>query len=246
MREKINKIIKIQGTDSAWGNSTRDNTIISLEINKNCRNKRTQDNVATISMDKIKGSDITINQFIDILFLDSDILKSAFEYISNTERKESFFVDTYEGISGCRKYTLYTSGWTNTDVVRKDYKRCEIYISMFDKVDLGQIKNIWIGDLIEILIHEDPDFIKFLSILFFGSKNNLKKMRIQSGISYIKRIIPQKKISMDNIIDTFIDEIIEEDDISELKTHIIFENKEVTFKKISDSRFASRRKWKQI
>ena len=224
MREKITKVIKVNQTSSSWYSNTT-STTISMKINNENNDKLP---VGNLSMDKISGPDLTIGQLSVILLNDFDILKNILNYLKRAEypgfrRKENFFVEVKEGSSGCKDYSLYTSGYTNTDVCRKEHERCRLHISCFGKVDLSQIDNIWIGDLVQILLKEDKNwFLSELRTKLSSSKSSIKKIRRKLGIRYIKPIQIENHLSFNDIFEN----LFELTDIDNFYMKLIFDKED--------------------
>ena len=223
MREKITKVIKVNKTSSSWYSNTT-STTISMKINNENNDKLP---VGRLSMDKISGPDLTLGQLSVVLLNDFDMLKNVLNYLKRAEypaykRIENFFIEVQEDTSGCKDYILYSAG-TNTNVCRKKHEICRLHISCFGKVDLSQIDNIWIGDLVQILLKEDKNwFLSELRTKLSSSKSSIKKIRRKLGIRYIKPIQIENHLSFNDIFEN----LFELTDIDNFYMKLIFDKED--------------------
>lgn len=156
MKQVKRQIVRIEGTESYWFTGTSNKTIVGLEFVK-----EEGQNIGTLNMDKLSGPDLTVNEFENILCSNVSFIESVKEY-ANYKRVNKFYIKK-NGFD----YLLYTtSNCNNTSLVQFNSSklRSTIHVSTFDKVPLSYISNIWIGDLIEILLEIDPKFELKLNI----------------------------------------------------------------------------------
>lgn len=140
------KLVSVEGTESYWtGRTSR--TMLGLEINENFE----------ISLEKFTGPDLKVKELEKVLLLNSVFIDVARSYTNNKTRK-NFIVENI-----ANKYSLYNCKSNKTNIVFT-YKNpaASLYVSCFDKVTLGF--KMAIGDLIELLIAIDGNFINSLKL----------------------------------------------------------------------------------
>lgn len=199
MRQDLTKVVRLEGQTSYWNNS-KDYSIVSFNLKRD-----EDDNIGRVSFEKLTGPDPYYRSLIDLFVYDKDLLNSVKEYVVNFKRVNSFIVDVKEGMSGCRKATLFTS--RNKMSMSRDYKRATLRISCNDKISPESINEIWIGDLVELFLKLEPDFINDLKFYLVNCNRGLQRYNRKDHMKYVKPIIPDRKVSLDDILDS--EEILE-------------------------------------
>lgn len=190
MREELVKVIRIDNQESYWNSYAKDYTILSFKLERD-----EYDDIGTLSLSKLSGPDPDFLALMDLLVMDLDLLHSVKEYIFNYRRKENFVVDIYKGMSGCKEATLYTSRAKIS--MGKQNKRASLHVSCNYKICPSDITNVWIGDLVEILIRLYPEFLDLLRDFLVDSSRKIVRSRRKATIKYLKPIKPDTKVSMD-------------------------------------------------
>lgn len=194
MRKEVTKIIKFDEY-SEWTGEGK--SLVGFKLEKSADSR-----VGKISFEKLQGKDLRLYNLVNLVTSDFDILKEIQNYL-NYNRQEIFHVDIEEGISGCRKATLH-SNMSRIGLSTRRNRRCVLHVSMYDKVNLFDIHEMWIGDLIEILRSLDEDFDTKLAISLFSSKKFVRKIR---EYKYIKVVKPTKKLDLETLLDLYNKEI---------------------------------------
>lgn len=199
MIEKTNiietvKVIKVFDQYSDWSGKTS-NSIVAFKLFEDPERP-----IGSIEFEQISGIDICLNSFEDIVVGDFDIMRNIITYMCDYKRRDPFFVDLYEGSSGCTRTTLY-SNYSNIGVCTKKEKnkRAELYCSMYEKPYLEGMGKIWIGDLVELLRTTDPDFEKKLFNSFNSSKKMIRAKR-KASYKYIKPIKPNSQLTFESLV----------------------------------------------
>lgn len=188
MRNEITKIVKFNEY-SEWTGEGK--SVIGFKL------ERFEDaSVGKISFEKVQGKDLSLENFVNLIVTDFDILKEIESYLEY-ERKEIFHVDIHEGESGCRRAVL-SSNMSHIGLVTRRNRRCNLHVSMYDKVNLYDINGMWIGDLIEILRSLDEEFDCKLASSLFASRDDVRKLR---EYKYIKVLKPAEKLSLNGLLD---------------------------------------------
>lgn len=188
MRNEITKIVKFNEY-SEWTGEGK--SVIGFKL------ERFEDaSVGKISFEKVQGKDLSLENFVNLIVTDFDILKEIESYLEY-ERKEIFHVDIHEGESGCRRAVL-SSNMSHIGLVTRRNRRCNLHVSMYDKVNLYDINGMWIGDLIEILRSLDEEFDYKLASSLFASRDDVRKLR---EYKYIKVLKPAEKLSLNGLLD---------------------------------------------
>lgn len=188
MRNEITKIVKFNEY-SEWTGEGK--SVIGFKL------ERFEDaSVGKISFEKVQGKDLSLENFVNLIVTDFDILKEIESYLEY-ERKEIFHVDIHEGESGCRRAVL-SSNMSHIGLVTRRNRRCNLHVSMYDKVNLYDINGMWIGDLIEILRSLDEEFDCKLASSLFASRDDVRKLR---EYKYIKVLKPAEKLSLNRLLD---------------------------------------------
>lgn len=199
MRENLTKVVRLEGQTSYW-NDSKDYTILSFNLKRD-----EDDKIGRVSFEKLTGPDPYYRSLMDLFVYDRDLLNSVKEYVVNFKRTNSFIVDLKEGMSGCRKATLFTS--RNKMSMSRDCKRAYLRISCNDKISPENINEVWIGDLVELFLKLEPDFINDLKFYLVNCNRGLQRYNRKDSTKYLKPIIPDRKISLEDILDS--EEILE-------------------------------------
>lgn len=195
MRNELIKVIRINDQESCWNSDAKDYTILSFKLERDeC------DNIGKVSFEKITGPDPYYRSIMNLFVYDSDLLNSVKEYVINFKRTNSFIVDVKEGISGCREATLFTS--RNKMSMSRNRKRATLRISCNDKIYPESINEIWIGDLVELFLKLEPEFLNDLKFYLVNSNKGLQRYNRKYDMKYLKPIIPDIKVSLDDILDS--------------------------------------------
>lgn len=188
MRNEVTKIIRFDNAYSEWTGEGK--SVIGFKL------ERFEDaSVGKISFEKVQGKDLSLENFVNLIVTDFDILKEIESYLEY-ERKEIFHVDIHEGESGCRRAVL-SSNMSHIGLVTRRNRRCNLHVSMYDKVNLYDINGMWIGDLIEILRYLDEEFDAKLATSIFSSKDDVRKYR---EYRFIKVLKPAKKLELNHLL----------------------------------------------
>ena len=196
MRKELVKVVRINDQESYWNSDAKDYTILSFKLERDDED----DKIGRISFEKLTGPDPYYRSIMDLFVYDSDLLNSVKEYVINFKRTNSFVVDVREGMSGCRKATLFTS--RNKICMSRDCKRATLRISCNDKIYPSYIKDMWIGDLVELFLKLEPEFLNDLKFYLVNSNKGLQRYNRKNAMKYLKPIIPDIKVSLDDILDS--------------------------------------------
>ena len=201
MRQDLTKVVKLDGQSSYWNNDCKDYTVVAFNLKRDA-----DDKIGTISFEKLTGPDPYYRSIMDLFVYDSDLLNCVKEYVVNFKRTSKFIVDVREGQSGCREARLFTK-MTILPAMSKDYENARLRISCNDKISPISINEIWIGDLVELFLKLEPDFINDLKFYLVNCNRGLQRYNRKDHMKYVKPIIPDRKISLDDILDS--EEILE-------------------------------------
>lgn len=191
MREELVKVIRINDQESYWDSDVKNYTLVSFKLERDAE----YDNIGTLSLSKLSGPDPDFLALMDLLVMDLDLLHSVKEYIFNYDRKDNFIVDIYKGMSGCKEATLYTS--RSKISMSRQTKRAKLHVSCNYKICPEEIKDMWIGDLVEMLLRLYPEFLDQLRYFLVDSSRKMVRRERKGTIKYLKPIEPDRKVSMD-------------------------------------------------
>lgn len=199
------KTIRVFNQESDWNSKAINNTVLAFNLDDSKE-------IGTITFEKISGPDIKIESFIDLIAYDLDILKHITKYVCDYNRKHNFFIKRKEGQSGCIDLSLYEN-YNKFSVAKNSDYRAGLHISCFGKIDVNTIKDMWIGDLIELVLEYDPDEVYSLLqyVIINNSKKGIKKTR-NKIFKYLKNVPPKNKISIEDLLLT--DEYYGDEEIS--------------------------------
>ena len=188
LRKEVKKVVKFNEYSEWTGEGE---SIIGFKLERPDDAK-----VGKISFEKVQGKDLSLENFINLVVTDFDILREIEAYLEY-ERKEIFYVDIREGESGCRRATLH-SNMSSIGLVTRRNRRCVLNVSMYNKVNLYDISEMWVGDLVEILRSFDEEFDYKLATTLFSSKDDVRKLR---EYKYIKVLKPAEKLSLNGLLE---------------------------------------------
>lgn len=174
----------------------KDYTVVAFNLKRD-----NDDKIGIISFEKLTGPDPYYRSLMDLFVYDSDLLNSIKEYVINFKRTSKFVVDVREGQSGCREARLFTK-MSILSAMSKDYENARLRISCNDKISPVTINEIWIGDLVELFVKLEPDFLNDLKFYLVNSNKGLQRYNRKYNMKYLKPIIPDRKLSLDDILDS--------------------------------------------
>ena len=197
------KTLRVFNQDSNWG-AKNTSTLLAFNLDESKE-------IGTISFEKISGPDIYIEALVSIVAYDLDILSHVTKYVSDYTRKNSFYIRKREGQSGCIDLALYEN-YNKFSIGANAEFRNELHISCYEKVDINSIQNMWIGDLVELLLEYDREEITYLlhDVVIDNSKKGIRKQR-GNLFTYVKNRLPQKKITIDLLLNE--DEFYGDEDV---------------------------------
>lgn len=163
-------------TESSWSNKVS-KAIVGMAVNSEEK---------TIELMQFKGANLRLEQFIDVVFMQQEVLELTARYFRQG-RVKNFEISEYTGDSGCTESKLLIERGHQSGVPYQEVKGI-LKVSCFGKINLNDEifrDPIYIGDLVELvnsavrLNNIEPSFSKYLDNLFSLSKGDLEEVKAE-------------------------------------------------------------------